>query len=80
MALFASLGMATKNIIYPLAATITGPLFVPAGTVAGGIFMMWPLIAFGLVRKIGAATTPARNPKSATIANILILSPINFHL
>jgi ABC-type thiamin/hydroxymethylpyrimidine transport system permease subunit len=59
MALFASLGMATKNIIYPLAATITGPLYVPAGTVAGGIFMMWPLIAFGLVRKIGAATTVA---------------------
>jgi hypothetical protein len=26
------------------------------------------------------AITPAKNPKSATIANILILSPINFHL
>jgi ABC-type thiamin/hydroxymethylpyrimidine transport system permease subunit len=59
MALFASLGIATKNIIYPMAATITGPLYIPAGSVAGGIFMMWPIIAYGLVRKVGAATTVA---------------------
>ena len=56
MALFASLGIATKNIIHPLAAAITGPLDVPAGGVAGGLYMMWPVMAFGLVRKPGAAT------------------------
>ena len=56
MALFASLGMATKNIIHPLAAAITEPLYIPAGAVAGGLYMMWPLMAFGLVRKPGAAT------------------------
>jgi ABC-type thiamin/hydroxymethylpyrimidine transport system permease subunit len=56
MALFASLGLATKNVIHPLVATITGPLYVPTGAVAGGIYMMWPVIAFGLVRKIGAAS------------------------
>lgn len=56
MALFASLGLATKNIIHPLAATITGPLDIPAGAVAGGVYMMWPVMAFGLVRKIGAAS------------------------
>ena len=56
MALLASLGMATKNIIHPLAATITEPFYVPAGAVAGGLYMMWPVIAFGLVRKVGAAT------------------------
>jgi ABC-type thiamin/hydroxymethylpyrimidine transport system permease subunit len=59
MTLFASLGIATKNIIYPMAATITGPLYIPAGAVTGGIYMMWPVIAYGLVRKIGAATTVA---------------------
>ncbi len=59
MALFASLGMATKNIIYPLAATLTGPLYIPTGAVTGGIYMMWPIIAYGLIRKIGAATTVA---------------------
>ncbi len=56
MSLFASLGIATKNIIHPLAATITEPFFIPAGAVAGGLYMMWPVMAFGLVRKPGAAT------------------------
>jgi ABC-type thiamin/hydroxymethylpyrimidine transport system permease subunit len=56
MALFASLGLATKNIIHPLVATITGALYVPTGAVAGGLYMMWPVMAFGLVRKIGAAS------------------------
>lgn len=54
--LFASLGMATKNIIAPLAALIAGPLAVPGGMVAGGIYMMWPILASGLVRKVGAAS------------------------
>jgi ABC-type thiamin/hydroxymethylpyrimidine transport system permease subunit len=56
MALFASLGIATKNIIHPLVGVITGPLYIPAGAVAGGVYMMWPVIAFGLVRKVGAAS------------------------
>lgn len=56
MALFASLGLASKNVIHPLVATITGPLYVPTGAVAGGIYMMWPVLAHGLTRKIGAAS------------------------
>ncbi len=56
MALFASLGLATKNIIHPLIALIAGPLYIPTGAIAGGIYMMWPVIAYGLVRKVGAAT------------------------
>ncbi|MGE5069862.1 MAG: hypothetical protein ACM3KJ_04175, partial [Bacillota bacterium] len=53
MALFASLGLATKNVIHPLVAFITGPLYVPTGAVAGGLYMMWPVMAFGLIRQIG---------------------------
>lgn len=56
MALFASLGLATKNVIHPLVAVITEPLYIPAGAVAGGVYMMWPVMAFGLVRKLGAAS------------------------
>jgi len=56
VALFASLGLATKNIIHPLVATVTGALYVPTGAVAGGLYMMWPVMAYGLVRKVGAAT------------------------
>lgn len=56
MAIFASLGMAAKTVIHPLAAAMTEPFFIPAGAVAGGLYMMWPVMAFGLVRKVGAAT------------------------
>ena len=56
MALFASLGIATKGIVQPLVATITGPLYIPTGAVAGGVYMMWPVMAYGLVRKPGTAT------------------------
>ena len=41
IALFASLGLATKNIIHPLIATIAGPLYIPTGALAGGVYMMW---------------------------------------
>ena len=76
MALFASLGLATKNIIHPLVATITGPLYIPTGAIAGGIYMMWPVMAFGFVRKIGTASMT-----SLTQAFISLLLPFgNFGL
>jgi hypothetical protein len=76
MALFASLGLATKNVIHPLVATITGPLYVPTGAVAGGLYMMWPVMAFGLVRRVGAASMV-----SLTQAFISLLMPYgNFGL
>src|SRR5665647_2728114 len=76
MALFASLGLATKNVIHPLVAAITGPLYVPTGAVAGGLYMMWPVMAFGFVRKIGAASMV-----SLTQAFISLLLPFgNFGL
>ena len=56
MALFASLGLATKNILHPLIAPLTGAIYVPTGAVMGGLYMMWPVMAFGFVRKPGAAT------------------------
>jgi hypothetical protein len=76
MALFASLGLATKNVIHPLVATITGPLYVPTGAVAGGLYMMWPVMAFGLIRRVGAASMV-----SLTQAFISLLMPFgNFGL
>jgi ABC-type thiamin/hydroxymethylpyrimidine transport system permease subunit len=76
MALFASLGLATKNIVHPLVAALTGPLYVPTGAVAGGVYMMWPVMAFGFVRKLGAASMT-----SLTQAFISLLLPFgNFGL
>ncbi len=56
MALFASLGMATKNILHPIIGPLMGAIYVPTGAVTGGLYMMWPVMAFGFVRKIGAAS------------------------
>jgi ABC-type thiamin/hydroxymethylpyrimidine transport system permease subunit len=56
MALFASLGLATKNIIRPIVGIIAGAAYIPTGAVTGGLYMMWPVMAYGLVRKLGAAT------------------------
>ncbi len=76
MALFASLGLATKNIIHPLVATIAGPLYIPTGALAGGVYMMWPVMAYGFIRKTGAATVT-----SLTQAFISLLLPFgNFGL
>jgi energy-coupling factor transport system substrate-specific component len=76
MTLFASLGLATKNIIHPLVATITGPLYVPTGAAAGGVYMMWPVMAYSFVRKLGTASMT-----SLTQAFISLLLPFgNFGL
>lgn len=56
MALFASLGLATKNALLPLLGPLIGAAYVPTGAVVGGLYMIWPIMAFGFVRKIGAAS------------------------
>jgi ABC-type thiamin/hydroxymethylpyrimidine transport system permease subunit len=57
IAIFASLGLATKNVIHPIVAAVTGVLYIPTGAVSGGLYMMWPVMAYGFIRKPGAATT-----------------------
>jgi ABC-type thiamin/hydroxymethylpyrimidine transport system permease subunit len=59
MALFASLGMATKNLLHPFVGPLIGAFDIPTGGVTGGLYMMWPVMAFGLIRKPGAATMVA---------------------
>jgi ABC-type thiamin/hydroxymethylpyrimidine transport system permease subunit len=56
VALFASLGLATKNILHPLIGPLMGAIYVPTGAVTGGLYMMWPVMAFGFTRKLGAAS------------------------
>ncbi|MFI3237464.1 MAG: ECF transporter S component [Lachnospiraceae bacterium] len=53
IALMSGLGLAMKPIIVPLIHIITGPLFIPGGAVAGGFYMLWIMLAMGIVKKKG---------------------------
>ena len=79
IALFASLGIATKNIAHPLVGPIIGSLDIPTGGVIGGLYMMWPVMAYGLIQKPGAAT--ATSLVQAFIALLMPFGnfgPLNF--
>lgn len=54
--LMASLGIAIKPVVVPLAHIITGPLYIPGGVVAGGFYMLWIVLGAGLIGKRGTAT------------------------
>ncbi len=55
IALMAGLGLAIKPVIVPLTHMVTGPLLIPGGSVAGGFYMMWLVLAGTLTGKFGAA-------------------------
>ncbi|MFI3174080.1 MAG: ECF transporter S component, partial [Bacillota bacterium] len=42
-----------KPIIVPLIHMITGPLFIPGGSLAGGFYMLWLMLGMGLIKKRG---------------------------
>jgi hypothetical protein len=54
IAILAAAGIAVKTVIVPLVHIITGPLFIPGGVVAGGIYMLFITLASSLTGKIGA--------------------------
>jgi len=56
MAIMAALGIAIKPVVVPLAHLISGPLMIPSGAFAGGLYMMWIVIGYGIVKKPGTAT------------------------
>lgn len=59
IAIMAALGIALKPIITPLAHMIGTPLMIPSGALAGGFYMMWIVVAFGITGKYGTATLVA---------------------
>jgi ABC-type thiamin/hydroxymethylpyrimidine transport system permease subunit len=69
IALFASLGMASKTIIRPIIGPLAESVVIPGGGIVGGLYMMWPVMAYGLIRKPGAAT--ATSLVQALIASLL---------
>lgn len=60
IAVLAALGVGVKPVVSTLAHLITGPLFIPGGAVAGGIYMLFLTLAASLTR--GRATPSAYAP------------------
>ena len=56
IAAMASTGLAVKAVVTPLIHFASAPLFIPGGALAGGLYMMWLVIAAGITGKRGAAT------------------------
>lgn len=56
IAAMAALGVAMKPVVVPLAHLVSTPLMIPSGALAGGLYMMWLVMTFGLTGKRGAAT------------------------
>jgi len=55
IALLGAMGIAVKSIITPLVHMLTGPLYVPGGVVAGGVYMLFLVLAVSLTGKRGSA-------------------------
>ncbi|MEG0854000.1 MAG: ECF transporter S component [Angelakisella sp.] len=56
ISVMAALGVAIKPVVVPLVHLITGPLLIPGGSVAGGIYMLWIVLGVSLIRKTGTGT------------------------
>ncbi len=52
--LIAAVGIAVKPIVGSFVRMVTMPIMMPAGAVAGIVYMFWVTLAAGLVRKHGA--------------------------
>lgn len=55
IAAMAAVGIAIKPIVVPLVHLFTTPLLIPGGAMAGGLYMMWLVVAVGLTGRPGAA-------------------------
>ncbi len=55
IAAMAALGIAVKPVVVPLAHIVSTPLMIPGGALAGGLYMMWIVVAFALTGKHGTA-------------------------
>jgi len=56
IAVMAALGVGVKPVVSTLAHLVTGPLFIPGGSVAGGIYMLFLVLAASLTGMRGAGT------------------------
>jgi energy-coupling factor transport system substrate-specific component len=53
---FAAIGIAIKPFLVMVVHFISTPLGIPGGTLAGGLYMLWPMLARLFTGKTGSAT------------------------
>ena len=56
IAVLAALGIAVKSVLTPVIQMASAPFFIPGGSLVGGLYMMWLVIAADATGKFGAAT------------------------
>ncbi len=56
ISVFSALGMATKPIITPIIHIFSSLIMIPGGSLAGGFYMMWMVLAATVVKKPFSAT------------------------
>ncbi|MDR0876172.1 MAG: ECF transporter S component [Clostridiales Family XIII bacterium] len=56
IAVMAAAGIAIKPVVASVAHLISAPLMIPGGSLAGGLYMMWIVLAFAITGKYGSAT------------------------
>jgi hypothetical protein len=56
IAVMAAVGIAIKPAVVSAAHVIGAPLMIPGGSLAGGLYMMWLVLAFAITGKYGSAT------------------------
>ena len=56
VAAMAALGIAVKTVVAPIIHLASAPLLIHGGALAGGLYMMWLVIAAGITGKLGIAT------------------------
>jgi len=56
IALMAACGLALKPIVGPLFKLIGSAFLIPSGSMAGAIYMIWPMLALLTVKQFGTAT------------------------
>jgi hypothetical protein len=56
IAIMAAVGIAIKPVVASAVHIISAPLMIPGGSLAGGIYMMWLVLAYAITKRTGAPT------------------------
>ncbi|MDR0852335.1 MAG: ECF transporter S component [Clostridiales Family XIII bacterium] len=59
IAVMAAAGIAIKPVVSSVVHIVSTPLGIPGGSLAGGLYMMWLVLAFAITGKYGSATLAA---------------------